>query len=311
MSNQLILQDVGDYLPTPKSIDEAMKIAGILIESGFAPPSYKKPAQVLAAIQYGKELGLKPMHALHSISVINGKPAAYGDGLLAICMSSPDFEDIKESEFKEIKANGKAICTSKRKGRSPVTREFSIEDAKKAGLWGKPGPWTTYPERMLQMRARSWSLRDAFADRLQGLIAEEEAQDIPVNRPSVVNFAPTKSSPSYSKGTEKIIEAVVERHEPVIFYDEEKQAEQQDGNNIQEAQETNDIEVKLKEMEQCTDFASFSKLSNELYKETKKLPPEECVNARQRIKQKYDELKKLFGDNKEAVNANGTVVQNS
>ena len=48
---------------------------------------------------------------------------------------------------------------------------------KKAGLWGKAGPWSQYPKRMLQMRARSFALRDKFADALSGLLMAEEVQD--------------------------------------------------------------------------------------------------------------------------------------
>lgn len=42
----------------------------------------------------------------------------------------------------------------------------------------------TYPRRMLQMRARSFALRDAFPDVLKGLITIEEAQDIPTRVPA-------------------------------------------------------------------------------------------------------------------------------
>jgi hypothetical protein len=68
---------------------------------------------------------------------------------------------------------------AKRKGRKPVTAKFSVEDAKRAGLWGKQGPWQAYPKRMMQMRARGFALRDAFPDVLKGLITAEEAQDYP------------------------------------------------------------------------------------------------------------------------------------
>ena len=50
----------------------------------------------------------------------------------------------------------------------------------KAGLWAKSGPWTQYPKRMMQMRARGFALRDKFADALGGLITVEEAQDYQV-----------------------------------------------------------------------------------------------------------------------------------
>tara|TARA_R110002020_G_scaffold37892_1_gene114463 strand:- start:30 stop:494 length:465 start_codon:yes stop_codon:yes gene_type:complete len=51
--------------------------------------------------------------------------------------------------------------------------------AKKAKLWGKPGPWTQYPARMLQVRARAMALRDQFADVLSGIHIGEEVRDIP------------------------------------------------------------------------------------------------------------------------------------
>ncbi len=75
--------------------------------------------------------------------------------------------------------NPVAVCVAKRKGRKPVIAKFSVEDAKRAGLWGKQGPWQAYPKRMMQMRARGFALRDAFPDALKGLITVEEAQDFP------------------------------------------------------------------------------------------------------------------------------------
>jgi hypothetical protein len=89
-------------------------------------------------------------------------------------------EDIIESEIhKNSTPNYSAICTVKREGRSdPVTRSFSIEDAKRAGLWQKPGPWKDYPKRMLTMRARAFALRDAFPDVLAGLYLREEFEGV-------------------------------------------------------------------------------------------------------------------------------------
>ena len=36
-----------------------------------------------------------------------------------------------------------------------------------------------YSSRMLQMRARAFALRDAFADALRGIQCREEMQDVP------------------------------------------------------------------------------------------------------------------------------------
>jgi hypothetical protein len=88
-------------------------------------------------------------------------------------------EDVEEYFEGEGTPNPIAVCVAKRKGRKPVVAKFSVEDAKRAGLWGKQGPWSAYPKRMMQMRARGFALRDAFPDVLKGLITAEEAQDYP------------------------------------------------------------------------------------------------------------------------------------
>jgi hypothetical protein len=78
-----------------------------------------------------------------------------------------------------------AVCQTSRKGKDAnVVARFSVADAKKAGLWGKQGPWTQYPKRMLQLRARGFALRDAFPDVLRGLVTAEEAQDYPQGEPA-------------------------------------------------------------------------------------------------------------------------------
>jgi hypothetical protein len=119
------------------------------------------------------------MQALQNIAVINGKPSVYGDAMMALVQASPVCEGIDEHIEGEGTANPVAVCVAKRKGRNPVIARFSVEDAKRAGLWGKQGPWQAYPKRMLQMRARGFALRDAFPDVLKGLITAEEAQDYP------------------------------------------------------------------------------------------------------------------------------------
>lgn len=73
-----------------------------------------------------------------------------------------------------------AHCMMKRVGRETAFHQsFSYAQADRAKLLGKPGPWMAYPQRMLQMRARSWAIRDGFSDVLSGLGIVEEIQDLP------------------------------------------------------------------------------------------------------------------------------------
>jgi RecT family len=169
---------VRSTLLTPSNLTEAMEYAKLIASSAIVPKAYQgKPSDILVAVQMGAELGLKPIQALQNIAVINSRPSVYGDALLALVQVHPSFEDIKE--WFDEKTNT-AFCTVKRKNQSEHTVSFSAEDAKKASLWGKSGPWSQYPKRMMQMRARGFALRDKFADALGGLITSEEAQDYPV-----------------------------------------------------------------------------------------------------------------------------------
>lgn len=156
-----------------------MKLAEVMAGSDMVPRDYKgKAGNVLIAVQMGAELGLQPMQAIQNIAVINGRPALWGDAALAVVSAHPECDDVVE----KLDGTGEsmsATCVIKRKGREPIMRIFTVADAKRAGLWNKDGPWKTYPQRMLQMRARSWAMRDAFADALRGIGVVEEVRDIP------------------------------------------------------------------------------------------------------------------------------------
>lgn len=164
----------------PATLTEAIQFSDMLANSSMVPKAYQgKPQDILVCVQWGYEMGLAPMQALQNIAVINGKPSVYGDAMMALVQASSVCEDIEEFFEGEGTPNPVAVCVAKRRGRKPVTARFSVEDAKRAGLWGKGGPWSAYPKRMMQMRARGFALRDAFPDVLKGLITAEEAQDYP------------------------------------------------------------------------------------------------------------------------------------
>jgi hypothetical protein len=162
------------------SFDDAYRFATMVAKSDFAPKDFKgKPESCLLAIQHGSEIGLSPMQSLQNIACINGRPAIWGDAALAVAMASPVCESVTETIDGEGD-NMVATCTAKRRGyEKPTVVRFTVADAKKAGLWGKTGPWSQYSKRMLQLRARGFALRDAFPDVLKGLVTAEEAQDYP------------------------------------------------------------------------------------------------------------------------------------
>ena len=179
----------------PATLDEAMRFSDMLASSSMVPKAYQnKPQDILVCVQWGYEMGLAPMQALQNIAVINGKPSVYGDAVMALVQASQACEGVEEFFEGEGTPNPIAVCIAHRKGRKPVTAKFSVEDAKRAGLWGKQGPWQAYPKRMLQMRARGFALRDQFADILKGLITVEEAHDeMEEEKPEMMHKAPSRN----------------------------------------------------------------------------------------------------------------------
>jgi hypothetical protein len=169
----------------PVDFDGAYRIANVVVTAGMAPKTLQSVEKAMVAILHGLEVGLTPMNALQSIAVINGRPTIWGDGAIGLIRASGLLEYMKEYyENEDDPLKMKAVCVVKRKGEpEPVRGDFSMADAKKAGLLSKEGPWQTYPKRMLKMRAR-WPLRDTFADVLKGLALKEEVEDRSGRRPS-------------------------------------------------------------------------------------------------------------------------------
>lgn len=182
MSNALVLnqqqssglQVLGMKIST---LTEAMQLAEYFAKSDLVPKDYRgKPGNIVVAWQKGYEVGLLPQQSLETIAVINGRACIWGDGLIALVKNSPKEEWTKE--WLEGKGDEMvAFCETKRKNQAnTIKRSFSVAQSKKAGLWGN-NTWNKYPERMLQMRARGFCLRDAYPDVFNGLQLAEEQLD--------------------------------------------------------------------------------------------------------------------------------------
>lgn len=167
-----------------RDIDQLYRVAKLIHLSKLAPYALDTPEKICIALSMGAELGLKPLQALKSITVISGKPALSTEGAQSLVESSGLLEQL------DIDFVGKAFeddytcrVIIKRKDRKPMKAEFSVQDAKIAGLWDKKGPrgdsaWVTYPKRMLRARALGFALHDCFPDVLGGFYTSDEMRDV-------------------------------------------------------------------------------------------------------------------------------------
>lgn len=188
----------------PRTFEETLRVSRAVVASGLAPSALvgkltgdDAAAAVAVAIMSGAELGLKPMVALRSFTVINGKPALYGDGLINVVRMSGKVAYLRTGCDTR---DGQMIgwCEAKRNDTEEEKRvEFSQFDAERAGLWqteaivtkwnkwdkkneekANDSPWWRFPQRMLAWRAAGYCLRELFGDVLGGIRDEFEAREM-------------------------------------------------------------------------------------------------------------------------------------
>ncbi len=214
-----------------QTLDDVWRFAQCLAKSGLAPKGLQSPEAITIAVQMGMELGLPPMAAMQNIAPINGRPTVWGDAQLGIVRGTGElevFEEWFEQGGKRLPRNPTtytddtvAVCRVKRAGHEETQTGFSVADAKRANLWGKAGPWTEYPFRMLRQRARGYSLRDAFGDALRGIRPTEEAMDEPqiatgrvVEEARIPSFLPAPAPQSALPPAREAESPVAQQREP-------------------------------------------------------------------------------------------------
>ncbi|TCV66320.1 recombinase RecT [Neorhizobium sp. S3-V5DH] len=191
----------------PQTFEETMRVSRAVVASGLAPAALvgkltgdDAAAAVAVAIMSGAELGLKPMVSLRSFTVINGKPALYGDGLINVVRMSGRVAYLRTG-CDEVGGKLVGYCEAKRSDTGEEKRvEFSQDDATRARLWDEravvkkqvwengqkvwrdnvpnDAPWYRFPKRMLAWRAAGYCLRELFGDVLGGIRDEFEAREI-------------------------------------------------------------------------------------------------------------------------------------
>lgn len=199
-SKQIALRD---GLGMPSTVEEQFRLATLYCKSGMLPSRFKTPEQVLTAMHFAAEHFPKTvLTALRQIAIIEGTPAMFGDLPLAKAMTSHKWagksEYFLDKEGNKICEENKnlgaeiwaAVCKTRRyinlANIEEHTTVFSVDDAKRAGLWGR-NVWAKYPQDMMKYKARSRNLKDHFPDALNGVAIGEHDFD------TVIDVLPDKS----------------------------------------------------------------------------------------------------------------------
>lgn len=194
---QLVAQsEVMAIMPT--SIEEAGRYAQGLVRAGIVPDAFKdkatgqvNPELVMMGVLKSMEIGVPPQTGLAGLLPINGRFSVWGDLAAALVQRTGQVERQQTIELGAENldagsppgewpdAYGMRVLYWRKGQADPYVGEFTVRDAKRAGLWNnaRRAPWIHYPKRMLFNRARAFALRDGFADGLNGLTIAEEAED--------------------------------------------------------------------------------------------------------------------------------------
>jgi hypothetical protein len=162
---------------TPPNADEwsqLVQTASMVKDTDFAPLKIRKSeAAIMATLLTGRELGIGPMQALRGIDMIEGKPSLSAQLMVGLVRARG--HKIRPLETTSTVARVQGVRADDPE--YPTVVEYTIEDARAAGLAGKD-VWKKYPKSMLWARAVSQLCRMVFADVLAGAAyTQEELRD--------------------------------------------------------------------------------------------------------------------------------------
>lgn len=184
----------------PRNIEEAGRYAQGLCVANIVPDAFREGgrkdglpnhALVMMGVLKSMEVGVPPQTGLAGLLPINGRFSVWGDLAAALVqrtgqVANQTVTEVGSEGFDEgqaiglwPEAYGFRVCYWRVGQENPYVGQFTVRDAKRAGLWNNASraPWVKYPKRMLFNRARAFALRDGFADGLSGLTIAEEVLD--------------------------------------------------------------------------------------------------------------------------------------
>ena len=128
---------------------------------------------ILMILLAARELGIPPMQALNGgIWNIKGRVEISSRLMCAMIRRAGHSIKIQQCDGEKCIVQGTRLDNG-----DSFTAQFSLDDAKKAGLLGRSGPWSQYTEDMLYSRAISRLARRLFPDVIGSAYVEGEIRD--------------------------------------------------------------------------------------------------------------------------------------
>ena len=150
-------------------------LAKALSDSGFFSDSRKAP-QAVVKVLAGQELGIGPVQSMMGLFIVEGRVTVSASLASALL--------VRTGKYKyRVREHTDKVCAIEffEGDESVGTSEFTIEDAKRAGLVKDRSAWVKWPKNMLFARALTngirWYAPDALAGRVEA-VADEELREV-------------------------------------------------------------------------------------------------------------------------------------
>jgi hypothetical protein len=136
-----------------------MELGNVLARSGYFKDA-RDASQAIVKVLFGREIGIGPVSAMMGVHIIEGRPAPSAN-LIAARIKSSGRYDYRVREHTNDACRLEFFERDSKGGKESLgVVEWTMDDAKRAGLAGKAGsPWQKYPRAMLFARAISEGAR--------------------------------------------------------------------------------------------------------------------------------------------------------
>ncbi len=152
------VQDLVIRPVTGNSLSEVTALGKVFKMSGYFK-DIRDEAQAVVKILYGRELGFTPIVSVMGIHIIEGKPSLSSNLMAALIKRSGRY-DYRVKEH----TNTRCLIEFREGAEILGESDFTIEDAKMAGVMRQGGGWSKYPKAMLFARALSAGMRTYCPD---------------------------------------------------------------------------------------------------------------------------------------------------
>lgn len=180
----------------PNDLSEVMTFAQIAVRSNHF--GLRNVEEAAFRILYGRELGMSVMQSVMGIDIIQGRPGLKAGTVASLIQRSGRYE-YRVIEWTPTKCVVKFFDQGEIVGES----SFTIDDAKRAGVYKDGSNWSKYPKAMLFARAITQGARAYCPSIFFGPVYSSEELSDGVIDAEIVDAEPAAEQPAKPKATKK------------------------------------------------------------------------------------------------------------